>query len=91
MDLDLQIERIWGNLAVDIEDAEQDHRGGDSDSDMSDLSSGGYIADVDSSDSEEAPPDAQDPEKDEDELWQQLYEELSAIADDQKECNRPQE
>ena len=85
MDLDLQIERIWGNLAVGVE---EDNWDDDSDSDAS---SRGYEADVDSSDSEEAPPDAQDPEKDEDELWQRLYEELCAIADDQEECNRPEE
>ena len=85
MDLDLQIERIWGNLAVGVE---EDNWDDDSDSDAS---SGGNEADVDSSDSEEAPPDAQDPEKDEDELWQRLYEELCAIADDQEECNRPEE
>ena len=56
MDQDLQIERIWGNLAVDVE--REESLGDDSDSDVSDVSSGGYEADIDSSDGEEAPEDA---------------------------------
>ena len=90
MDLDLQIERVWGNLAVTVEGEES--WGDDSDSDMSDVSTGGYEADIDSSDSEEAPKDgSQDPEKDEDEFWQRVCRELCSIADDHEECNRPEE
>ena len=75
MDLDLQIEHFWG----------------DSDSDVSDVSSRGYETDVDSSDSQEVPSHARDQEKDENEFWQQLCEDLFAIAEDQEECNRPEE
>ena len=55
MDLGQQIERVWGNLAVDVEGEENLDE--DSDSDLSDISSGGYEADIDSSDGEEAPKD----------------------------------
>ena len=36
------------------------------------------------------PGPTRDDEKDEDEVWQRLCEEVFAIADDQEECNRPE-
>ena len=87
---------------------EVDNQHSNSDSEMSDASSGGYEADVDTSDSDEAP-DTEEEEDDEEEendeeeegmeeedeeaeeFWQKYFVELSAIADEQEECNRPEE
>ena len=67
----------------------------DSDSDVSEVSSGGYEADVEMSDDDDdggcvASPQAQD-EDNVESVWKNLHEELCAIAEDQEEINRPDE
>ena len=92
-------EIVWGNLHIDKEEEENqdDNSGSELESEMSDASSGGYLADVDTSDSDEAPPDDRDSgvaeeeeEEDEEEFWQKFSSDLSTIADEQGACNRPE-
>ena len=75
--------------------AGEDSDWADSDSDVSEVSSGGYEADVEMSDDDDdggcaASPQAQD-EDNVESVWKNLHEELCAIAEDQEEINRPDE
>ena len=85
-----QVDAVWDDLAAD----EMDNS--DSDSNRSEVSSGGYEAEMDTSDDDDRRPMASPPRSpgadyDEGEFWDKVCEDLSVIAEEQAECNRPEE